>query len=119
MASVVAFSSTRVYQSQPLRQKCEMGEIIKVNSNKNWKVTRASAWDTNTKYRQNDHTIGMQELYDARLAKTGWKKSSFHRLNINFIIRWMKDTTIKTLELPWRSGIGYLDRFIIRRISII
>jgi len=28
LASVVAFSSTRVYQSQPLRQKCEMGEII-------------------------------------------------------------------------------------------
>ena len=54
-----------------------MGEIIKVNSYKNWKVTRASAWDANTKYRQNDHTIGMQELYDARLAKAGWKKSSF------------------------------------------
>jgi len=33
------------------------GEVTKVNSNKSWRVTQAVAWDSNTNYRQRDHTI--------------------------------------------------------------
>lgn len=54
------------------------GEITKINSDNSWSVARAIAWDTDTKYRQNDHTIGMRERYDAKLAYEGWEQSSYN-----------------------------------------
>lgn len=55
----------------------QKGKITKLNSDKNWRVAQAIAWDTKTKYRQHDHTIGMQERYDARLAYQAWEQSPF------------------------------------------
>jgi len=49
-----------------------------VNSDKSWRVAKAIAWDTDTKFRQHDHCIGLKERYDARLAYEGWKESSFN-----------------------------------------
>ncbi len=57
------------------------GIVTKINSDKSWRVAQASAWDTKTIYRQNDHTIGMRERYDARLAYEGWSQSSFDDSN--------------------------------------
>ncbi len=54
------------------------GKIIKINSDNNWRVAQAIAWDTKTEYRQNDHTIGRLERYDARLAYEAWEQSSFN-----------------------------------------
>jgi len=53
------------------------GKVTKVHSNESWRVAQALAWDTNTKKRQNDFTIGMRERYDARLAYVDWQESSF------------------------------------------
>ena len=53
------------------------GEVTKVNSDKSWRVAQAIAWDTDTKYRQNDHTIGMRERYDAQLEYNDWQQVSF------------------------------------------
>jgi len=55
----------------------ESGETRKVLSDKTWRVTQAKAWDSTTKHRQADHTIGMRERYDARLAIDDWQLSSF------------------------------------------
>jgi len=57
--------------------KDKSGSLTKINSNADWRVTHALAWDTSTKKRQNDFTIGMRERYDARLAYVNWEKSSF------------------------------------------
>jgi len=54
------------------------GEITKVNSDTSWRATQAIAWDTNTKYRQHHHCIGIRERYDARQAYEGWQQSSFN-----------------------------------------
>ena len=53
------------------------GKVTKVHSNESWRVAQALAWDTSTKKRQNDYTIGMRERYDARLAYVDWEESSF------------------------------------------
>ncbi len=53
------------------------GEVTKVNSDKSWRVAQSIAWDTDTKYRQHDHTIGFRERYDARLEYKGWQELSF------------------------------------------
>lgn len=53
------------------------GEVTKVNSDKSWRVAQAIAWDTDTKYRQNDHTIGFRERYNAQLEYKDWQLSSF------------------------------------------
>lgn len=53
------------------------GAIAKILSDKSWRVAQAKAWDTATKHRQVDHTIGMRECYDARLAYEDWQKGSF------------------------------------------
>jgi hypothetical protein len=53
------------------------GIVTKVNSDKSWRVAQAIAWDTDTKYRQNDHTIGMRERYDAQLEYKDWQQASF------------------------------------------
>jgi len=54
------------------------GAVMKVNSDKSWRVAQAVAWDTGTMLRQGDFTIGMRERYDARLAYEWWQKSSFN-----------------------------------------
>jgi alpha-L-rhamnosidase len=54
------------------------GIITKINSDRSWRVAQAVAWDTDTDYRQHDHTIGFRERYDARLAYEGWQQSSFN-----------------------------------------
>ncbi len=53
------------------------GAVTKILSDKSWRVAQAIAWDTGTIHRQVDHTIGMRERYDARLAYEGWQQSSF------------------------------------------
>ncbi|MCP4312087.1 MAG: family 78 glycoside hydrolase catalytic domain [Bacteroidetes bacterium] len=53
------------------------GKVAKVISDRSWRVAKAEAWDTGTIHRQVDHTIGMRERYDARLAYEGWQQSSF------------------------------------------
>ena len=53
------------------------GALTKILSDKSWSVTQAVAWDTATIHRQADHTIGMRERYDARLAIEGWQQNSF------------------------------------------
>jgi len=55
----------------------ESGETEKVLSDNSWRVTQAKAWDSTTKHRQGDHTIGMRERYDARLAIDDWQLASF------------------------------------------
>jgi len=57
------------------------GVITKIHSDSSWLVAQALAWDTGTKHRQVDHTIGMRERYDARLAFEGWQQSSFDDSN--------------------------------------
>ena len=57
--------------------KDKSGSLTKLNSNESWHVAQAVAWDTATKKRQNDFTIGMRERYDARLAYVDWEESSF------------------------------------------
>jgi alpha-L-rhamnosidase len=54
------------------------GVVTKIHSDKSWRVAQAIAWDTSTKHRQGDHTIGMRERYDAQLAYEGWQKASFN-----------------------------------------
>ena len=85
------------FQARIIDQK---GKIIKLNSDKNWSVAQAVAWDTKTKHRQNDHTIGMRERYDARLAHVGWEQSSFDHSN------WKKakEIGIPPLE-PWNQNV--------------
>ena len=63
------------FQARIIDQK---GKVIKLNSDKKWRMAQAIAWDTKTKHRQNDHTIGMHERYDARLAYEGWEQPSFN-----------------------------------------
>jgi len=53
------------------------GEVTKVKSDKSWRVAKAIAWDTNTKYRQQNHTIGTREQYDAQLEYKDWQQVSF------------------------------------------
>ncbi len=53
------------------------GGLTKILSNRTWRVTQARAWDTGTIHRQGDHTIGMRERYDARLAYDGWQQSTY------------------------------------------
>ena len=53
------------------------GKVTKVHSDKSWHVAQALAWDTSTKKRQNDFTIGMRERYDARLAYMDWQEPFF------------------------------------------
>jgi len=53
------------------------GKVTKVHSDESWRVAQALAWDTSTKKRQNDFTIGMMERYDARLAYIDWQEPSF------------------------------------------
>ncbi len=53
------------------------GKVTKVHSDKSWRVAQAIAWDTSTKKRQSDFTIGMRERYDARLAYVDWQEPSF------------------------------------------
>ncbi len=53
------------------------GAVTKIHSDRSWRVTQALAWDTSTMHRQNDHTIGMRERYDAQLAFEGWQQPSF------------------------------------------
>lgn len=74
------------------------GEVSKVNSDKSWRVTQAIAWDTSTKLRQHDHTIGMRERYDAQLAYEGWQQSSFNDS------RWeqAKEIGVPPME-PWNQ----------------
>lgn len=63
------------FQARIIDQK---GKVIKLNSDKKWRMAQAIAWDSKTKHRQNDHTIGMHERYDARLAYEGWEQPSFN-----------------------------------------
>ena len=74
------------------------GEITKINSDNSWRVARAIAWDTDTKYRQNDHTIGMRERYDAKLAYEGWEQSSY----IDSDWEQAKEIGVPPLE-PWNK----------------
>lgn len=53
------------------------GKVTKIHSDQSWRVVQALAWDTSTKKRQNDFTIGMRERYDARLAYVDWQEPSF------------------------------------------
>ncbi len=53
------------------------GKVIKVHSDKSWRVAQAIAWDTEAKFRQHHHCIGIKERYDARQAYDGWQQSSF------------------------------------------
>lgn len=53
------------------------GHILKLNSDKSWKVCAADAWDSNTKQRHVNHLIGFREKYDAAKALTGWESGSF------------------------------------------
>ena len=53
------------------------GNLTKILSDNTWRVTQALAWDTGTIHRQVDHTIGMRERYDARVAFEGWQQTSF------------------------------------------
>ncbi|MEA3463168.1 MAG: family 78 glycoside hydrolase catalytic domain [Bacteroidota bacterium] len=57
------------------------GKVTEVHSDKSWHVAQALAWDTSTKKRQNDFTIGMRERYDARLAYVDWQEPSFDDSN--------------------------------------
>ena len=63
------------FQARIIDQK---GKVIKLHSDKKWRVAQATAWDSKTMHRQKDHTIGMRERYDARLAFEAWEKSSFN-----------------------------------------
>lgn len=54
------------------------GGTTRILSDKTWRVSQAKAWDSTTKHRQGDHTIGMRERYDARLAIEGWQLTSFN-----------------------------------------
>ncbi len=53
------------------------GTLTKILSDKSWRVAQAIAWDTSTIHRQADHTIGMRERYDARLAYEDWERNAF------------------------------------------
>jgi len=53
------------------------GSVVKLNSDKSWRVQTARAWDSSTGQRHRHHLIGFREKYDARLAVPGWKSFSF------------------------------------------
>jgi alpha-L-rhamnosidase len=53
------------------------GAVTNIFSDRSWRVAQARAWDTSTIHRQADHTIGMRERYDARLAFEGWQQPTY------------------------------------------
>ncbi|MCK4991465.1 MAG: family 78 glycoside hydrolase catalytic domain, partial [Bacteroidales bacterium] len=74
------------------------GKVTKVHSDESWRVAQALAWDTSTKKRQNDFTIGMRERYDARLAYVDWEESSFDDSDWESA----KETGVPPME-PWNQ----------------
>ncbi len=62
------------YQGQVKDTK---GNIIKLNSDKSWRVCCAEAWDRRTEQRHVNHLIGFREKYDATKALTGWQATGF------------------------------------------
>ncbi len=53
-------------------------KILKINSGKSWKVSRAEGWDNQTEIRApRANLIGFIEKYDARKMHEGWKENRF------------------------------------------
>ena len=88
------------------------GNIIKLNSDKGWRVCKAEAWDSSTKQRHVNHLIGFREKYDAAKALEGWRKYSFDDSG------WEAATEIGIPPVdPW-NGIVVVRRPFLRREMI-
>jgi hypothetical protein len=74
------------------------GAITKILSDKSWRVAQAKAWDTGTKHRQVDHTIGMRECYDARLSYENWQNGTFD----DFAWEQAREIGVPPLD-PWNN----------------
>jgi len=55
------------------------GKIVKINTGKTWKVSRAEGWDNQTEIRApRANLIGFVEKYDARKMPEGWNECRFN-----------------------------------------
>ena len=56
----------------------EKNNVLKINSDNSWRVSKAEAWDNQSELREPGvHLIGFIEKFDARRMPDNWKENSF------------------------------------------